>query len=118
MPVPGPLRDAGVWDPKALGKGERGVGRQGCQSPALPLRPCDPERLPDLSAPWHTGGPQPEEKASCPHQRPTILCAPSRVHTPRVPELTLGEQGKCSPAALPCQPEAVPSSVTAAASRL
>lgn len=51
MPVPGPLRDAGVWDPKALGKGERGAGRQGCQSPALPLWPCDLERLPDLSAP-------------------------------------------------------------------
>lgn len=46
------LRDAGVWDPKALGKGEQGGQASGvCRSPALPLRPSDPETLPDLSAP-------------------------------------------------------------------
>ena len=45
------LRDAGVWDLKALGKGEQGGRASGvCRSPALPLRPCDLKTLPDLSA--------------------------------------------------------------------
>lgn len=113
-----------LWGKESEGPGVRGVRAQRCpcgrvtRKGSLTSLGPPSHRVPEDDCAWHTGGPQPEEKASRPHQRPTISCAPSRAHTPRVPELTLGKQGKCSPAALPCQPEAFPSSGTAAASRL